>query len=82
MAKMKRQQKVLKNVIKKNIKHEDYKDALMTKKQMMHKMNTTTSECHQTGSYKLNKILLSCCDKKRYIHNDGITSYAYGHKNV
>ena len=52
-------------MIKKNIKREDYKDALMTKKQMMHKMNTTTSKCHQTGSYKLNKISLSCFDDKR-----------------
>ena len=69
-------------VIKKNIKHEDYKDTLMNKKQTMHKMNTIRSECHQIGSYKLNKISLSCFDDKQYIHNDGITSYAYGHKNI
>ena len=73
---------VKKNVITKNIKHEDYKDTLMDKKGMMHKMNTIRSECHQIGSYELNKISLSCFDDKRYIHNDGITSYAYGLKTI
>ena len=73
---------VKKYVIKKNIKHEEYKDTLMNKKQMTHKMNTIRSECHQIGSYKLNKMFLSYFDDKRYIHNDGIISYAYGHKNM
>ena len=69
-------------MIKKNIKHEDYKDTLMDKKPVMHQMNTIRSECHQIGSCELNKISLSCFDDKRYIHNDGISSYAYGHKNI
>ena len=73
---------VKKYVIKKNIKHEDYKDTLMNKKQMMHKTNTIRSEFHQFGSYELNKISLSCFGDKRYVHNFGITSYAYGHKNI
>ena len=73
---------VKKNVITKNIKHEDYIDTLMDKKGMMHKMNTIRSECHQIGSYELNKISLSCFDDKIYIHNDGITSYAYGLKTI
>ena len=58
---------VKKYVIKKNIKHEDYKYTLMNKKQVMHKRNTIRSECHQIGSCKLNKISLSCFDDKRYI---------------
>ena len=54
----------------------------MDKKQVIHQMNTIRSECHQIGSCELNKISLSCFDDKRYIHNDGISSYAYGHKNI
>ena len=27
------------------------------------------------------KISLSCFDDKRYIHENGLTSYAYGHAN-
>ena len=34
---------------------------------------------HQLGSYQLYEVSLSCFDDKRYILNDGITSYAYGH---
>ena len=74
---------VRKYVIKKNITHENYKDCLLNRKQMLHSMRTIRSEwSHQIGSYQLNKISLSCFDEKRYILEHGITSYAYGHKNV
>ena len=70
---------IKKNVIKKNIHHEDYKNVLFNNKQIHHEMKTIRSEKHQLGSFELNKISLSCFDDKRYIHNDGITSHAYGH---
>ena len=49
---------------------------------MYHKMKTIRSEKHQLGSYEINKVSLSCFDDKRYLHKDGKTSYAYGHKNI
>ena len=73
---------IKKNVIKNNIKHDDYKETLFNNKQMYHKMKTIRSENHQLGSYELNKVSLSCFDDKRYIHEDGRSSYAYGHKNI
>ena len=73
---------VRKYVIKKNFTHENYKDCLLNRKQMLHSMGTIRSECHQIGSYQLNKVSLSCFDNKWYILEDGITSYAYGHKNI
>ena len=73
---------IKKNVIKNNIMHDDYKETLFNNKQMYHKMKTIRSENHQLGSYELNKVSLSCFDDKRYIHKDGIKSYAYGHKNI
>ena len=45
-------------------------------------MKTIRSDNHQLGSYEINKVSLSCFDDKRYIHEDGKTSYAYGHKNI
>ena len=45
-------------------------------------MNTIRSDHHRLRSYQLNKISLSWLDDKRYKLEDGITSYAYGHKNV
>ena len=73
---------VRKYVIKKNITHHNYKDCLLNGKQMLHSMRTIRSDHHQIGSYQLNKISLSCFDDKRYIHEDGIHSYAHGHYQI
>ena len=73
---------IKKNVIKNYIKYEDYKNVSLNNKQLHHKMKTIRSNRHQLGSYEINKISLSCFDHKRYIHNNGITSYAYGHYKI
>ena len=73
---------IKKNVIKNNIKHEDYKNTLMNNEQMHHRMKTIRSQRHQLGSYEINKVPLSCFDDKRYIHDNGISSYAYGHYKI
>ena len=51
---------IKKNVVKNNIKHEDYKNTLINKEQMHHKMKTIRSQRHQLGSYEINTVLLSC----------------------
>ena len=73
---------IKKNVIKNNITHDNYKSTLLNNDQMYHKMKTIRSENHELSSYEINKVSLSCFDDKRYIHEDGKTSYAYGHKNI
>ena len=73
---------IKKNVIKNNIKHEDYKNTLMNNEQMHHKMKTIRSQRHQLGSYEINKVSFSCFDDKRYIHDNGMSSYAYGHYKI
>ena len=73
---------IKKDIIKNNIKHEDYKSVLFNGKQMHHTMKTIRSQNHQLGSYEINKVSLSCFDDKRYISNDGIKSYAYGHYQI
>ena len=70
---------IKKNVIKNDIKHENYKQTLFNEEQMYHKMKTIRSQKHQLGSYEINKVSLSCFDDKRYILENGIKSYAYGH---
>ena len=70
---------IKKNVIKNDIKHENYKQTLFNEEQMYHKMKTIRSQKHQIGSYEINKVSLSCFDDKRYILENGIKSYAYGH---
>ena len=73
---------VKKNVIKKEIIHNNYRNVLFTNETMHHQMKSIRSELHQISSYHLNKVSLSPFDDKRYILNDGITSYAYGNKNI
>ena len=73
---------IKKNIIKNNIKHEDYKNVLLENKQIHHQMKTIRSINHKIGSYDLNKVSLSCFDDKRYISNNGIESLAYGHYKI
>ena len=70
---------IKKNVIKNDINHENYRDTLFNNKQIRNKMKTIRSQNHQLGSYEINKVSLSCFDDKRYILENGIKSYAYGH---
>ena len=44
---------IKKNVIKINIKYEDYKNVLINNKPMQHKMKTIRSQKHQLGSYEI-----------------------------
>ena len=73
---------IKKNAIKNNIKYEDYKNTLINNKQIHPKMKTIGSQRHQLGSYEINKVSLSCFDDKRYIHDNGTSSYAYGHYKI
>jgi len=45
-------------------------------------MNTIRSELHQINSYHLNKVSLSPHDDKRYLLDDGITSFAYSYYHL
>ena len=73
---------IKKNAIRNNIKHKDYKNVLLNNEQLHHKMKTITSQKHQLGSYEINEVSLSCFDDKRYIHDNGTSSYAYGHYKI
>ena len=75
----KRAKGIKRNVVKNEIRHEDYKNALFSKTQMFHKMKTIRSENHNIYSMEINKKSLSCFDDKRFILPNGIDSYAYGH---
>ena len=44
---------IKKNVIKNDIKHENYKQTLFNEEQMHHKMKTIRSQRHQLGSYEI-----------------------------
>ena len=73
---------IKKNVIEQELQHDNYINVLFNKMQMRHTMRLIKSEKHRIGSYVLDKISLSCFDDKRYIHENGVTSYAYGHNRL
>ena len=70
---------VKKNVIKRDLDHSHYLACLQNNTIEQHKMRTIRSDHHVVSSYEINKTSLSCFDDKRYILDDSITSYAYGH---
>ena len=72
---------VKKNVIKKQIKHEQYKQALFKNEQMWHGMKMLRSDGHEIYGIHVNKISLSPFDSKRWISEDGVNTRAYGYNN-
>ena len=73
---------VKKYVIRNKLTHENFKNVINTKGRMRHNMNTIRSKKHTIGTYEMKKVTLSCFDDKRHLLEDGVTSYAYGNKNI
>src|SRR5258708_2720585 len=68
-----------KSVIRRELKHKIYKDILDTSGRMYSKFKVIRSEKHRIYTMEINKVSLSAYDDKRYILDNGISSYAYGH---
>ena len=73
---------IKKVVVKKQISFEDYKECLLSKQPQMRKMNVIRSHQHEIFSETVNKIALAADDDKRIILDDGISTLAFGNKNL
>ena len=73
---------VKKNVVKKHIRHEQYKEALFDRKTFRHGMDVLRSEGHRIYGQHLNKVSLSPFDSKRWIAKNGIDTQGYGNKDA
>ena len=71
---------VKKRVIKKEIKHETYKETLENNKTFRHALSFLQSEGHEIYGVYVNKISLSPFDSKCWIADNGIDMFAYGCK--
>ena len=60
----------------------EFKDTLLNKKKIRHKMKKIQSKNHKMGTYEISKISLSCFDDKIFVLNDGIHTLAYFHKDL
>ena len=67
---------VKKNVIKREISFDDYKQCLISGEDQMRSMNIIRSEHHDIYSKKVNKIALSANDDKRTVMKDCIHTLA------
>jgi len=70
---------IKKNIIKKAISHDDYKECLFSKREEMRRMVIIRSEKHELCTQQISKVALSAEDDKRVIMEDVINTKAYGH---
>ena len=71
-----------KNVTKRSIQFDDYREYLFSRKEQHRKMNVIRSHCHcQIYTKEINKIALFSDDNKRVIMAGGTHTLAYGHTN-
>src|SRR5688572_22739015 len=73
---------VRKNVVKKSITHEDYRNCLFTKREQSRRMNVIRSHQHDIYTEEVNKVALSADDDKRIVMMDGISTLSYGHYSL
>ena len=81
-ANIKKAKGVRKAVIKKHIRHEQYKEALFEKHTFRHNMDVLRSEQHRMYGQHLNKVSLSPFDSKCWISENGVDMLAYGNKSL
>ena len=76
---------IKKSCLKKNVVHNDYKRCLLGSvkdQRQLVSFNNLRSIDHNIGLYRYTKVGLSCANDKMFLLPDGITSLAYGHKNI
>ena len=64
------------------IESQEFYNTLFQKKILRHQMRGIKSKNHNLGTYKTNKISLSCFVDKQYILKIGINTLTYGHKDI
>jgi hypothetical protein len=77
---------IKKSTLKKCVNHSDYRRCLLSsnfedQRQLVSFNNLRTID-HNIGLYRYTKVGLSCANDKRYLLDDGITSYSYGHHKI
>jgi len=73
---------VKKCIINNKLSFDDYKNTLNEKTQLCKDMLFFKSNKHSVNTISVNKICFSAYHNKRYILDDGVTSYAYGQYKI
>ena len=67
--------------LKPKISQNEYKDVLLNNKCLRHLMSRIQSKNHRMGTYKINKIYLSCFDDKIYVLKNGYDGLIPGYQS-
>lgn len=73
---------IKKTFVKHHINHSDFVKTLESKRATRAEFLSFASKNHRIKTVEIKKVGLSAYDDKRYILDDGMSSYAYGHKNI
>ena len=76
---VKQSAKGVQKCVKKTLHHDLFKSCLLSKVNIKRPMTQLRSKNHQIVVNRVNKIAVSSYDDKRYLLEDGIRSFAYGH---
>ncbi|XP_033121232.1 uncharacterized protein LOC117120319 [Anneissia japonica] len=79
---VKRAKGVARYVVRDRLNHDDYVRVLTSREDMHCDMSSIRSSKHVLYTINQTKKSLSPLDTKRYILDDGITTYAYGHYKI
>ena len=71
--------KGIKDSVRKKLTFNDHKDCLQKLEPLYKQMNTIKSDHHNVYTHSMKKIALSVFDNKRWIQDDGVSTYAHGH---
>ena len=69
---------VIRNVTKRSIQCDNYRECLFSRNEQHRKMNVIRSHCHEIYTEEINKIVISSNVDKRVIMANGIHTLAYG----
>jgi len=73
---------IKKSYIKRKVRHEQFVNVLKSLKPTPSTFRTFLSSNHVLRTVEITKACLNAFDDKRYILDDGVTTLAYGHKNI
>ena len=79
LVEIKKLKGINKSTVKNTIHFDQYKSCLHKGRKHLASMTSLRSYLHQVKTLQSNKIALTHFDDKRYLWDDGITSYPFGH---
>ena len=73
---------IKRSYVSKCVRHEMYLETLRTKKSTYASFRNFRSRCHKIETVNFEKVCLTAYDDKRFVLEDGISTFAYGHYRI